>query len=194
MRAILTFQGFTETSAKRTGTEDLYWDVIRNFSGNDITTDWPRMWTADVKALAELLARQRVQSVALISYSHGQAAACKFAEHCYELGIDVDLWLACDPVYRPAWLPRWNVLQPLAFRALLKTGRIHIPSNIRRVAGVRQKTDLPRGHDLIPASPLTVVSSFETLPFGHTTIDSAGDWFALVERELLSWSATIPTP
>jgi hypothetical protein len=189
MKAIVTFQGFTESSERRTGTEDLYWDVIRNFSGNEITTDWPRRWTADVKELAALLARQRVESLAMVSYSHGQAAACQFAAHCYELGIDVDLWLACDPVYRPAWLPRWNWLQPFAFRALLKTGNISIPRNIRRVAGVRQETDLPRGHTLVPSSPHTVVRTFDVLPFGHTTIDNAGEWFALVDLELRQWSA-----
>jgi len=189
MRAIVTFQGFTESSAKRTGTEDLYWDVIRSFSSAEITTDWPRRWTADVKELAALLARQRVESVAMVSYSHGQSAACQFAEHCYDLGIDVDLWLACDPVYRPAWLPRWNWMQPLAFRALLKKGKIAIPHNIRRVAGVRQETDLPRGHTLVPATPLTTVEPFTVLPFGHTTIDNAGEWFSLVHKELKQWSA-----
>ena len=191
MRAIVTFQGFTESSERRTGTEDLYWQVIRLFSGADVTTDWPRMWTSNVKALASLLSRQRIRSVAMVSYSHGQAAACDFARACYQLGIDVDLWLACDPVYRPAWLPRHTAFQPLAFRAL--TGApIRVPNNVKRVASVRQRLNLPQGHDLLPTSPQTVIAPPIQLSFTHTEIDHAGEWFSLVYRELDAWTASTP--
>ena len=191
MRAIVTFQGFTESSEKRTGTEDLYWQVIRLFSRDTITTDWPRQWTANTKALASLLARQRIKSVAMISYSHGQAAACDFAEECYALGIDVDLWLACDPVYRPSWLPRINAAQPLAFRAITRFAKIKVPRNLKRVASVRQRVNRPHGHDLIATSPDTVIVHPVELKFTHTEIDSAGEWFALVDRELTTWANTI---
>ena len=192
MRAILTFQGFTESSERRTGTEDLYWQVIRLFSSDTVTTDWPRMWTANTKALASLLSRQRIASVAMVSYSHGQAAACDFARACYELGINVDLWLACDPVYRPAWLPRHTALQPLAFRALTRSAVIKVPHNIKRVASVRQRINRPQGHDLIPTSPKTVIAHPIQLPFPHTDIDHSAVWFDLVYRELNAWTNSIP--
>jgi len=191
MKAIVTFQGFTESSEKRTGTEDLYWQVIRLFSGSGITTDWPRQWTANTKDLASLLARQRIERVAMVSYSHGQAAACDFAEKCYALGIDVDLWLACDPVYRPSWLPRINAAQPLAFRAISRFAKIKVPRSVKRVASVRQRVNRPHGHDLIATSPDTVIAPPIDLRFTHTEIDHAGEWFALVKEELTIWANTI---
>ena len=54
MKAILTFQGFTESEHARSGTEDLFFEVIRKFACDDVTTYHPRTWsfneTAPVKA------------------------------------------------------------------------------------------------------------------------------------------------
>jgi len=186
--AIITFQGFTESDDSRTGTEDLYFTVIRRFAREEITTYQPKAWTADIKILAAQVARQGIRNVALVSYSHGQAAAVDFAKAAYELGITIDLWLACDPVYRPSWLPRWNWTQPFAFRALTKSVRIKVPHNIRRVTGVRQDISWPAGHDLKPQSPQTSVEDLLKLPYCHTTIDQAPEWFALVRSELQAWA------
>lgn len=187
MNAIITFQGFRESAAHRSGTEDLYWNVIRQLASPTLTTYHPREWTANVKVLVDQLARQGIRSVALVSYSHGQAAATAFARYAYQRGIDCPLWLACDPVYRPTWLPRWNILQPLAFRALCKRGTITVPENIRRVSWVRQSVSMPRGHDLIPASPATSVQHPRILPYSHVAIDAAPEWFEMVEHELRAW-------
>jgi len=192
MKAIITFQGFTESDDNRTGTEDLYFNVIRRFAREDVTTYHPRAWTSNVKNLASQVARQGIRNVAVISYSHGQAAATDFARAAYKLGITIDLWLACDPVYRPSWLPRWNWTQPLAFRALTKSARIAIPFNIRKVTGVRQDISWPFGHDLKPASPLTTVEDLVKLPYSHTAIDQATEWFQLVKTELQKWTNQPP--
>jgi hypothetical protein len=196
MRAILTFQGFRESNAARTGTEDAFYSIIRLFASSEITTYHPKNWTADVKELANELARQGIRNVALVSYSHGQAAAVAFAKFAYTLGISTDLWLACDPVYRPTFLPRWNCLQPLAFRAMLPNGKITVPRCIRRVAWVRQKINLPRGHDLIPEDPTnTHVAEPLIIPLRHTLIDHAPRWVDLIRQELTTWAnppAAIP--
>jgi hypothetical protein len=196
MRAILTFQGFRESNAARTGTEDAFYSIIRLFASSGITTYHPKNWTADVKELAHELARQGIRNVALVSYSHGQAAAVAVAKFAYTLGISTDLWLACDPVYRPTFLPRWNWLQPLAFRAMLPNGKITVPRCIRRVAWVRQKIDLPRGHDLIPEDPTsTHVAEPLIIPLRHTLIDHAPRWVELIRQELTTWAnppAAIP--
>jgi hypothetical protein len=196
MRAILTFQGFRESNAARTGTEDAFYSIIRLFASSGITTYHPKNWTADVKELAHELARQGIRNVALVSYSHGQAAAVAFAKFAYTLGISTDLWLACDPVYRPTFLPRWNCLQPLAFRAMLPNGKITVPRCIRRVAWVRQKIDLPRGHDLIAEDPTsTHVADPLIIPLRHTLIDHAPRWVDLIRQELTTWAnppAAIP--
>jgi hypothetical protein len=187
MRAIITFQGFTESSSRRTGTEDLYFSVIRRFASEEITTYQPQPWTTNVEIIARQLSRQGIRNAAVISYSHGQAAACDFAKIAYNLGISVDLWLACDPVYRPSWLPRLNLLQPFALRALLPHATIKVPANIRRVAGVCQNISTPAGHEL-KAKGETIIAPLKTIPFIHTQIDSAGAWWDMVEDELRGWA------
>jgi len=198
MLAIIIFQGFTESDAQRTGTEDLYYNVIRKFAREDVTTYHPRRWTADVKNLASEISRQGIRNVVVISYSHGQSACVDFAKALKKLSdksspeVTIDLWLACDPVYRPSWLPRWNWIQPLAFRALTKSVRITVPQNIRRVTGVRQNISWPFGHDLKPSSPATVVEDLPFLNYCHTAIDQAPEWFSLVKNELNQWANPKP--
>lgn len=186
MKAILTFQGFRESEDRRSGTEDLFFDVIRKFSDSDCTTYHPRNWTSDVRTLASQLSRQGIKHIAIVSYSHGQAAATAFARIAYDYGMTVHLWLACDPVYRPTWLPRWNWLQPFAFRAMLAKGRIKVPRAVKRVVWVRQTISRPCGHDLVADSPYVVQEPL-TLPYSHTAIDHAPEWYALVRRELDAW-------
>ena len=189
MRAILTFQGFRESARARTGTEDLYWTVIRSFANGEITSAWPMNWTADVKSTANQLARQGISEVAIVSYSHGQAAATSFAEYAYSVGITVSLWLACDPVYRAPKLPRWNILQPLSAWSLTKWATIKVPRNIRRAVYVRQKLIIPRGHELIAEDSVrTTVVDAGFLPYSHTSIDSSGPWQDLVHAELTDWA------
>jgi hypothetical protein len=187
MKAVVSFQGFTESDHRRTGTEDLYFSIIRKFAGPDVTTYQPRTWTSNVKALAYQLNRQGLRHAAMVSYSHGQAAACDFARHCYGLGISIDLWAACDPVYRPAWLPRKNLFQPLAFRALARWARILVPANVRRVVWVRQEISRPQGHELKATGPQTYIQKPLVLPYAHTAIDQAPEWFHLVKSELNHW-------
>jgi len=195
MKAIVTFQGFTESDRERTGTEDLYFNVIRKFAGEYVTTYQPKTWTCDVKALAFQINRQGIRHVCIISYSHGQAAAVDFAEQCYDLGIKIDLWLACDPVYRPSWLPRWNWLQPFSFRAMSghTSATIDVPENVRRVCGVRQESTRPQGHKLNARGSNTRINKFPVLAYTHTTIDAASEWYHMVESELRHW-ITPPHP
>jgi hypothetical protein len=189
MKAILPLQGFTESDHRRSGTEELYFQVIEAFDAfPGVITFRPAPWTENMQHIARQLARNGIRDVCLISYSHGQAAACDFARHASELGITVSLWLACDPVYRPAWLPRLNILQPLAFRALTKSVKIKVPPNVRRVAGVRQKFNWPSGHDLIAGGD-TRIEAFPFLPYTHQQIDQSPEWFQLVHEELTTWAS-----
>jgi hypothetical protein len=188
MKAIVTFQGFTESIRQRTGTEDLYFNVIRQFAGPDCTTFQPQPWTANVKAMADLIARQGIRHVAMVSYSHGQAAATDFAERCYSNGVTCNLWCACDPVYRPAWLPRKNIFQPLAFRALGTWAKIKVPANVWRVVRVQQTISRPQGHELKATGHKTYIEKPVTLPYSHTAIDHAPEWYNLVRTELQHWT------
>jgi len=196
--AIVTFTGFRQSEHERSSFEDGYFRHIA-FNQNASTLSYaPRTWKANVKALADQLRRQGVDRVAMISYSHGQAAATAFARYAYDIGLQIDLWLACDPVYRPTWLPRWSVAQALAWKALLKTGTIKIPENIRRTVYLRQERDRPRGHTLVPESPNQIVELAGVYhTYGHTDLDGAPEWWNLVTDELKAWvnpPKAIPLP
>lgn len=188
---IISFTGFKQTAKRRSGFEDGYFTHISPIGKRSPSTLTfaPRTWKSDVKALAEQLRRQGVRRVAMLSYSHGQAAATAFARYAYEIGLEVDLWIACDPVYRPTWLPRWTLAQALAFKALLKKGRIKVPANIKRTVYIRQEKDKPRGHTLVATHPAQYVECKGILhSLGHTQIDEAPEYWQLVDAELEKWT------
>lgn len=188
MIAILSFTGFKQTDKKRSGFEDGYFKHISQFASNDTLTFAPRTWKTNVKVLADQLKRQQVKRVAMLSYSHGQAAATAFARYAEKIQLSVDLWIACDPVYRPTWLPRWTISQVLAFRALFKKGRIKIPCNIRRTTYIRQEKNKPRGHELVPVCEDQFVQCAGILhTLGHTEIDESKEYWCLVNDELTAW-------
>jgi hypothetical protein len=196
--AILCFTGFRQDESARSGFEDGYFRDIAPMQDDNTIAYAPRTWTTNIKHLADQLKRIGVERVALISYSHGQAAATAFARYAYELGLDIDLWIACDPVYRPTWLPRSNYTQPFAFRALLKTGKIKVPASIARTVYIRQERDKPCGHTLIPSTgkqTVDLAGVFHT--YGHCEIDEAPEFWDIVKTELSGWihpPKAIPIP
>jgi hypothetical protein len=186
--AIVSFTGFRQSEAARSGFEDGYFRHIAPLQNSTTICYAPRTWTTNIKHLADQLKRQGVERVAMVSYSHGQAAATAFARYAYEIGIDVDLWLACDPVYRPTWLPRATWAQPLAFRALLKTGKIKIPQWIMRTVYVRQEKDKPCGHELVPTAGhqrVELYGIYQT--YGHCEIDESPEFWHMASDELKGW-------
>jgi hypothetical protein len=199
MNAILTFQGFLEDESRPSGTEDLWWSVIRPLPSDRVTSYHPRTWTAKTVPILEQLRRQHVTRLALVSYSHGQAAAMDLARRAPHYGLDIDLWLAADPVYRPRWLPRHTILQPFSFRAMLPGGgKILVPPSIRRVVWCRQRVDLPQGADLVAENhEQTHIEPAVEIDLPHTNIDNSVRWFDLVQRELWVWlnpPQAIPVP
>jgi pimeloyl-ACP methyl ester carboxylesterase len=190
MKAVVSFQGHLQTGQNQSGMEDLFFDVVRHFASDTITTLHPRRWNSDIDALLDMLTRQRIHEVVLIGYSWGAGYACmRFARMAPEWGIDIPLALLCDPVFRPLWMPRWMPANPFNFRSVTKSTRITVPRTVRRVAWVRQEVSLPAGHMLEKEAQLCqFIEPPLVLPYSHTDIDEAPEWFALVRRELERWA------
>jgi hypothetical protein len=187
-KAIVTFTGFRQSDAQRSSFEDGYFRHVAPLQNKDTIAYAPRTWKTDVEVLADQLRRQGIERVAILSYSHGQSAATDFAEYAYKIGLEVDLWLACDPVFRPSWLPRSLFTQPFSFRAMLSKGKIKIPENIARTVYIRQEKDKPCGHTLIPALPSQIVELHGVYhTYGHCDIDGAPEWWNMVVGELKTW-------
>lgn len=185
MKAIITFQGYTESESGPTGTEDLYFEVIRKFAFENVTTYQPRQWNSEIEPLLQQLIRQRIHDVILVGYSWGAGYACqKFARMAPEWGVKIPLMLLCDPVYRPLWMPAWMGANPLCLGSITKSPKIRVAESVARVCSVRQECSLPRGHDLVAESPATKIETAKVLQYSHTSIDSAGAWHAMVRNEL----------
>lgn len=190
-QAIVSFSGFKQSARKRSGFEDGYFDVVAPIGKTDpkTITYAPRTWKTDVEVLADQLRRQGVERVAMLTYSHGQAAGTAFARYAYSIGLDVDLWIACDPVYRPTWLPRMTVSQLLAFKALRKEGKIKVPEGIERTVYIRQTKNRPCGHTLVASHPDQYVSCEGIIhSLRHDQIDESKDFWDLVRAALKVWT------
>jgi pimeloyl-ACP methyl ester carboxylesterase len=184
MKAIVIFQGFTESDERPTGMEDLYFSVIRQFAGPYVTTYQPRRWNSDCTALAHQLVRQRIHDVIVVGYSWGAGyAAMKFAKIGRQYGIRIPLALLCDPVYRPTWMPAWLPANPLNIYSLDRNSKIKLPPAIKRAVYVRQNLSIPHGHEVVAAK--NQIAEFRGfLPYSHTGIDESPEWFSLVKNEL----------
>lgn len=186
MLAILPFQGFTETLAEPSGTEDLHRYTLRGFASKSVQVLTPMPWNIDAEGLCAYLRRNHFTKAIVVAYSWGAGyAAQKFARACRQMGIDIPVMCLCDPVYRPLWIPAWMGPSPFAIRAMIPgAAKIEIPASVRRVVWVRQRLDLPRGHDLVAASPRTIIEPPRVLPFSHTVIDEAPEWSNLVRSTI----------
>lgn len=194
MKAIVTAQGFQESNRRRSGTEDGYFQITRKYLGPFVIGGLPIEWTADVKSIARQLSRQGVKEIACISYSHGQAAIVDFAKEIARIndewgaGITIPLWLACDPVLRADWLPRRKWLQIFSIRSMCQRGTIKVPRIIERVASVRQNLTRPNGHDFKRTGSRQEIVKPMFLRYSHTAIDSAPEWYELMDHELAKFT------
>jgi hypothetical protein len=186
MQLILPITGFTESRSERTGTEDLCYQVARQFTSPDVLLHPPVKWTDDMSELVDEFTRQGVTEVALITFSHGQAAGVDFIKAAYKRGLKVGLWLACDPVYRADWLPRLNITQIFSGRSLSKRPKIKAPRGVGRISYVTQTIRKPCGHEIVPFDDQTEIAH-KIIYAPHTRIDEHAEWFALVSQELDKW-------
>jgi hypothetical protein len=178
-KAIVLFSGFRQSDSARSSFEDGYFNYISHYQRSGVICYAPRTWKSDVKALADQLRRQGVENIALVTYSHGQAAACDFAKYAETIGLTTDLWVACDPIYRPSWLPRNTFAQLFSFRAMCKKVKIKPPKAIQRIVYLRQDKGLPMGHEIVGGVCAGVIHGFY-----HLEIDSSPEWWQLVKSEL----------
>lgn len=185
MKAILMFTGFQESEAKRSGFEAGYFDIVRHFASEQVTTYHPRTWKTDIDNLLRQLYDNGIKEVAILCYSHGQSAAMEFASKADQYGISIPLLLTCDAVYRPRWVPRWTLAQVLAFRSMVGDPQIKVPASIKEVFSVIQRVDRPHGHILIAEDKTnTTIHPLQILTYSHTRIDEAPEWWKLVSNVL----------
>jgi hypothetical protein len=185
MRAVIMFTGFQESEERQSGFEKGYFSVVRHFASPEITTYHPRTWKTNVDHLLRQLYENGISEVAIICYSHGQAAAMEFARKAVNYGVTVKLLLACDPVYRPSWLPRALWSQALSFRAIIGNPVIKVPPTVRHVYSVVQSISKPSGHEFVADVPgETIIHIPIRIFLPHTRIDESPVWWKMVKDHL----------
>lgn len=90
-RWVLPITGFTESVDRPTGTETL-WRQLRRYASRDTVVLTPRVWSADMAALARFVVRNSEgrAEVAVVAYSWGAGVGfIEFARAAREIGITV---------------------------------------------------------------------------------------------------------
>jgi hypothetical protein len=184
--AIIPIMGFLQDPYEPNGFTDLHFDLLRNFESKDVIALAPRQYTTDVKKLVAELVRRRVDRISVITFSHGQSVVKPLAAECEKHRIIFSQWVACDPVPRPSWLPRKDIFQPLAVRALVPGQKIAVPKTVKFATGVWQDCSIPHGAELAP-NGVTVIEPMQKLAWSHAQMDNSPEFYALVKRHLLAW-------
>lgn len=185
MKAILMFSGFQESEESQSGFERGFFNVVRKFSSDEVTVYHPRTWKTNVTNLLRQLFENGITEVAIVSYSHGQAPAMELARLADRYGITIRCWLACDPIYRPTWLPRSTWAQLFAVRAVIGNPVIKVPASVKEAWSVIQRIEKPCGHELVAVYPTsTKIHAPIVVNFGHTRIDESPAFWYLVKSKL----------
>jgi len=185
MKAILMFSGFQESEERQSGFERGFFQTVRKFSCKNVTVYHPRTWKTNVKNLLRQLYENGITEVAIISYSHGQAAALDFARTANKYGVTVAMLIACDPIYRPTWAPRNLFGQIFAIRAVVGSPVIRVPATVREVFSVVQTITLPSGHKFVAEDETkTQIHSPLEAYLPHTRIDESPVFWNLVAEKL----------
>jgi hypothetical protein len=184
-KAIIMFSGFQESEENKSGFEAGFFTTVRPFANGEVTVYHPRTWKTNVRNLLRQLYENGISEVAIVAYSHGQAAAMAFARLAPKYGVTVRKLLGCDLVFRPTWLPRWTIAQIFSWRAVIGHPKIKVPPAIKEVHYVYQDIDTPNGDPLIAEDPNeTIVHTPVKIKLPHTRIDESPVWWGIVKAQL----------
>lgn len=162
--------GFLQKLGAANGQFRLWKELQQNHS-NGTRVEF-RTWASDWDGEAELIYRASGEKarVMLAGYSWGGASAFRFAERLQQRGIDVELVITSDAVYR-SWFPSWSV--KLA-RTVLGEPKIYCPTNVQCVIPFRQRVDpIVRGHEIVGHDLATLIGATHWIEEKHTLMDDA---------------------
>lgn len=167
--------GFMQTLREPTGGQQL-WDEIRRAQPGPPALLLP--WNADWQGVADLIWRfrplDRPPRVYVYAYSFGGGWGFpQLARELAEREIEIEHAVLADAVFRP----RWRLLAPLS---LTPWPKIVAPPNVRKVSWFRQRTGLPKGHNVVAADPdRTTVYPAVLIPgVTHHFMDDDSHWWA----------------
>lgn len=193
--AIICVSGFLQDEGEIFGTYAIKKELKRMYSPEIAVYD-VKPWNYNMKEFARLLKNDGITHVIGIGYSWGGGYGLpNLCDQLVKHGIEIELVLLCDAVYRPKWLPAWGVANLFGFRAIVpNSASIKYPKEVKKLAGIRQVNDFPRGHpvkigDGEPVK-LPVVFGREGYEMNHCSIDESREWDDLVFSEVAKIAKT----
>ena len=185
-RWIVPISGYTQHPEQRNGSSDLALSLHNNIGKAPGVWVHPVIpWKVNWKCIARKLQVNGVADVKvfIIAYSWGAGwGAVRLCEYLRQIGVEVEKLFLADPVFRSPypWM-RWT--SRLTKNSMLSwfTPKIIIPSNVKEVAWTRQYNNWPQAHDLVAASPTTIIG----IPYVednlvHNQMDESETFYNLV--------------
>lgn len=161
-RWIIPISGFSQHPNQRTGMSELALKMHEGIGKEPGCWVHPVLvWNADWESLARSIQVNscRDAKIFIVAYSWGAGwGSVQLARCLRKIGMEVEAMFLCDPVYRSRfWCMTWR--SRLTKNSLLSwlVPVVKIPSNVKLVDWTRQFEDWPQGHDLVEASPSTVI-------------------------------------
>ncbi|HJT31056.1 MAG TPA: hypothetical protein VJ783_03240 [Pirellulales bacterium] len=170
----VVISGFTQHRGDPTGSQKL-WLRLRGLVNNGRSCVEFFPWNSNWKDVAEWIWRcrpeERPPRVYVYAYSWGAGGGfVRLARALRKRGIEVERAVLSDPVYCPP-------LRCLAWTALLRWKKIHVPDNVRRVDYFFQRRNYPRGHHLVALDPKrTVIGRPQEAALEHHYMDGLFAW------------------
>lgn len=170
-RRHVCISGFTQSLQRASGLENL-WLMLRDEHEGGACRVSLREWDSDWDAFAEHVWRTGLGGdVDVRVYAYSWGAGHGFVRLARELGargIQIRYAVLSDPVYR-----RWYALWRSVWSPLLGEPTIEVPANVREVAYLIQRRNIPHGHRLVAEHPKTVIHEPRTLDYSHQYMDDA---------------------
>lgn len=171
--------GYTQDYGELTGTHRL-WMKIRNrlapLGWQVQLHPWYERWS-NVAEAVRISQNSVPPQVAVYGYSYGGGwGFTQLARQLQARGLYVDVACLCDAVYRSPWFPH-----VLSWRAMIGRPVIEVPTNVRRVRYLRQRTSRPFGHQLRALDEEFTVLEDAGIVQGvaHTGMDDSKQWQAV---------------
>lgn len=178
MLIVQLISGFTQTEENWNGVHELREKLLAeldDYSSLSVRVrlgEWHDNWYAAARQVYMLRERYPDEPFVVVCFAYSWGVGnglTKFAKYLDRFGVDIAHAVVSDPVYRH-WFTPGN------WRAMWGDRRIAIPSNVHRIEGFHQRTDLPHGRQ--PMGDHVRCDPWILLRRPHAEMDDARPWWA----------------
>lgn len=172
----ILISGFRQSRLTMNGMERLWLD-LRGMSSRRRCVQY-FTWDDDWKEHAAFIARNSHEGSKVYIYAYSWGAGwgfMKLSKYLGELGVQVNVAVLCDPVYRNPIFPTWFTLNPMS---MTEGRKIKLPDNVREVYWLYQRNNKPCGHT--PVGEHCMIHDPIKLNLIHSEMEDSPEFHAMV--------------